>query len=354
MNKKIIILSLLALATLNASAQKIKAKSEVIDCGSVMYEQPVTVKFELQNTGTSALKISEVRTSCGCTQVDYPKVSIPGGDAFTVSATYDARQLGHFMKDIGIYSNASDKPLYLSIRGVVVEEVVDFAGQYNYTLGGVKADKDNIEFDDVNRGEMPVQKIHIMNSSPNAINPTVMHLPNYLKATVSPSTIAPGRQGVVTLMLDSRHLRDLGLTQTSVFLGMFPGDKISPEKEIPVSAVLLPGFTEMTESQLAEAPQMKLSAENIDFEFNGKNKKSTTILIENVGHSELDIRSLQMFTIGLKVKLNKSRLLPNEQAKLKITADARELKRARSKPRVLMITNDPMKSKVIIYINAKY
>ena len=60
-----------------------------------------------------------------------------------------------------------------------------------------------------------------------------------------------------------------------------------------------------------------------------------------------------MFTSGLNVKLNKSKLQPGEQAKLKITAEAKTLRRARSKPRVLMITNDPMKSKIVININVK-
>lgn len=353
MNKKTIILSALAMAAIQASAQQITAKHEVIDCGNVAYENPVTVKFELKNSGHSALQINKVRTSCGCTTVEYPKGSIPAGDAFTVSATYDAQQMGHFKKDIGLYSNASDKPFYLSIRGVVMEEVVDFSGNYPYTFVNIRADQNNIEFDNVNRGDRPMQKIHILNGSTQPISPTVMHLPPYLSANVSPTTIMPGRQGTVSVILDSKKLRDYGLTQTSVFLGMFPGDKVSPEKEIPVSAVLLPAFTEMTESQLANAPQVRLSQENVDFVMNGKAKKTETITIENVGRSDLNISSLQMFTSGLKVKLNKTRLLPNETATLKITAEAKTLRGARTKPRVLMITNDPEKSKVVININIK-
>ena len=231
--------------------------------------------------------------------------------------------------------------------------MVDFSGNYPYTFVDLRADLNNIEFDDVNRGDRPMQKIHILNSSSQPVSPTVMHLPPYLNANVSPTTIMPGRQGTVSVILDSKKLRDYGLTQTSVYLGMFPGDKVSPEKEIPVSAVLLPAFTEMTESQLANAPQVRLSEENLDFVMNGRTKKTETITIENVGRSDLNISSLQMFTSGLKVKLNKTRLLPNETATLKITAEAKALRGARTKPRVLMITNDPEKSKVVININIK-
>ena len=94
MNNKSIILSLLAMASLDAMAQRISAKNEIIDCGNVLYESPVTVKFELTNKGNE-LNIDQVRVSCGCTTVDYPRQTIHRGDPFTVTATYDARQLGH-------------------------------------------------------------------------------------------------------------------------------------------------------------------------------------------------------------------------------------------------------------------
>ena len=99
---------------------------------------------------------------------------------------------------------------------------------------------------------------------------------------------------------------------------------------------------------------MKLSAETLDLgSFEDKDSKSGTIIIENQGRSRLTISSMQMFTTGLRVRLNKSRLDPGESAKLKITAYRKQLKNARSKPRVLMITNDPNKSKVVIHVNVK-
>ena len=38
MNNKTMILSLLAMASVDAMAQRITAKNEIVDCGSVMYE----------------------------------------------------------------------------------------------------------------------------------------------------------------------------------------------------------------------------------------------------------------------------------------------------------------------------
>jgi len=342
---------LLTLLPFNVYAQQLSVKNEVIDCGNVIYEQPVTAKFEMQNMSSNPISIKDVKTSCGCTTVEYPKGQIAPGESFVVNATYDSRQMGHFFKDIALYSDASQQPFYLQIRGVVVEEIIDFAGQYPYTIADLNVDRNDVEFDDVNRGDRPVQKINIRNASSKSVSPVVMHLPSYMQAQVSPTTLQPGRQGTISLILDSKKVRDYGLTQTSVFLGMYPGDKVHHDKEISVSTVLLPAFTEMTETQMQYAPKLGLSAEELNIAFNGKAKKTETIIIENLGRSELDISSLQMFTSGMKVKLNKTKLQSGEQAKLKITVDAKEIKKARSKPRVLMITNDPKRAKVIINVN---
>ena len=77
------------------------------------------------------------------------------------------------------------------------------------------------------------------------------------------------------------------------------------------------------------------------------------IVLTNTGRTALNISSLQMFTVGLKVTLSKRELKPGESTKLKITGINKDLKKARSKPRVLMITNDPDKPKVVITINVK-
>lgn len=353
MNNKSIILSLLAMASLDAMAQRISAKNEIIDCGNVLYESPVTVKFELTNKGNE-LNIDQVRVSCGCTTVDYPRQTIHRGDPFTVTATYDARQLGHFEKEVALFCNSSTKPFYLKMRGVVVEEANDFTGNFSYKVGGLMVDKNDVEFDDVNRGDYPVQLIHIRNNTAETVSPVIMHLPSYITATVSPTHIAPGKTGVASLKLDSRKLRDLGLTQTSVFLGKKPGEKVSLDKEISVSAVLLPDFDNMSETQLANAPKINLSETTLDLgSFGDKSSKSGIIFIENTGRSELDIRSMQMFTSGMSVKLNKSKLKPGEQAKLKITVNKKLLRSARSKPRVLMITNDPTQPKVVVKVKVK-
>ena len=91
----------------------------------------------------------------------------------------------------------------------------------------------------------------------------------------------------------------------------------------------------------------------MDIVFDGKSKRKAELQISNIGRTPLNISSLQMFTEGLQISLGKTTLQTGESTKLKITAERDELKKARTKPRILMITNDPDHSKVVITINVK-
>lgn len=353
--KRINILMLSSLLALTASAQKIATQHEVVDCGQVVFRHPVAAEFQMKNEGSKPLVINQVLKSCGCTSVEYPKNSIAPGDSFVVKTIYDAKQMGTFAKQLCLYSNASSDPFILTMRGKVVSNVVDFAGSYDQMLGEIKSDAQEVEFDDVNRGDRPVQRIHIFNPTDQTMEPVVMHLPNYLQAIVSPSKLAPHHAAEVSLVLDSKKLRDFGLNQTSVYLGERPGDKVAPEKEIVVSAVLLPDFDQMTSEQKANAPKIQMSTTTLDLgSFNGKKKLKGEILVTNNGKSDLEIRSMQMFTMGLQVQLKKSKIAPGETVKMKVTAVAADLKKSRAKkPRILMITNDPDNAKVTVRVHVQ-
>lgn len=355
-NKRINLMLLMGLLAVSASAQKITTNHSIVDCGQTLFMKPITAEFILKNDGNKPLVINDVQTSCGCTMAEFPKGSIAAGENFTIKATYDGKQMGQFNKQVAIFANTSDvTPYILTMRGKVVAEVVDFAGEYPYQLGELKADAQELEFDDVNKGDRPAQRIHIQNPTEQVLEPVVMHLPNYLAASVSPSKVAPHRSAVVTVALDSKKLHDMGLNQTNIYIGSRPGDKVSPEKAITVSAVLLPDFGKMTATEKALAPKVEISTTTLDLgSFDGKKKLKGVATITNTGKTTLNISNMQVFTSGIQVSLAKSKIQPGETTKLKVTAIAEDLKKSRVKrPRILMITNDPAMPKVTINIQAK-
>ena len=346
-----VISAFLLFTFLPLSAQKLTVEQATVYVGKTGYQQPVTAVFDLHNKSGRKLRIEAARPDCHCTTVSYPKGVL--GDKFQITMTYDARQLGHFNKQVAIVTNGGDKPLYLTMTGVVLAGYTNPAGTYPVKMGSLRMDKADLEFDDINRGDMQVQELHIYNDGLTACRPNLMHLPSYLTATMTPERLEPDQHGVMTVTLNSNQLRDYGLTQSSVYLAANPGDKVNHDHEIGVSAVLLPSFVGMTGDQLLRAPKIELSKELVDIRFEGKRKKVDYIDISNHGQTVLNISSLELFTRGLKVSLNKSRLQPGETARLKITVQRDDLKKVRTRPRILMITNDPARPKVIITISTQ-
>ena len=357
MNRKflIIVFSLLTFhsSLLEVNAQRLTAKNTTIDVGATGYEQPVTATFELRNKSLRRLVIESVKPDCGCTKVEYPK-EVGMGERFIIKMTFDARQLGHFQKMCMVKSNGTKKPFYLTMKGVVKADMRDYSGEYPIAMGDLLLDASEIEFDDVNKGDVPIKEIHIFNNGNKAMRPNLMHLPSYLQAITSPDHLLPGRSATITVKLLSDKLRDYGLTKTTLYMAHNPGDKVRQDYGIDVATVLLPDMKRFQNQNKDLAPQLQMSTTDVDFtNFGGKTKKSATVTLQNTGKSPLKISSLQLFTAGLKVTLSKREIAPGQSTHLKITGYDEELRKLRMRPRILMITNDPDHSKVVVNIKLK-
>lgn len=318
------------------------ADQEIMKLGEVQFQTPRNITFGFTNKGNKALKIQEVKPSCGCTTAKYPTEEIKAGEHGQIVVTYDAGMLGTFHKELAVYTDYQEEPFYLTMQGTVVKEVQDWSGEYPIDLGNVSLLSNYIEFDNVNKGDRPVAELRLVNTEHTAFKPELMHLPPYLTAQAVPENIPAGKPGVIYLTLDSEKLADYGLTQTNIYLARYLGDKVSETNEILVSAVLLPDFSNLTQDQLANAPAMELSTTHLDMGRIGNKKKLTeTVMVTNTGKSTLEIKKVQVFNKALTVSLSNRTLAPGKSAKLKISAVANYMKQAKSRPRVLLISDDP-------------
>jgi hypothetical protein len=105
---------------LSSESKGIAWKSETVDVGEIPQGTPKEIVFEFKNTGTSAVIITNVKPSCGCTAADYTKEPIAPGKIGYVKAVYNAAASGAFMKNITVTTNAEDAPKSLSFKGTVV------------------------------------------------------------------------------------------------------------------------------------------------------------------------------------------------------------------------------------------
>lgn len=343
----------LAAVALAAVAQpRFTSNTEMHSFGQIEWKHPVTVQYTITNTGDQPLVLTEVEPDCACSVAQWTQNPIAPGAKGTVNVTFDAKALGHFQKSVAIYSNAEPHLVYLKFNGEVVREIKDFTRTHPYLIGQIRIDKNSLDFPDIQHGEHPVIYIGVVNLSDRPYEPVLMHLPSYMEMEAKPNVLQKGEKGIITLTLNSEKLTDLGLTQASVYLSRFGGDKVGEENEIPISAILLPDFSGMTDAEKANAPSISLSTKDIDLSsiLAKKSKARKDITITNTGRAPLQISKLQVFHPAVGANLKKSILQPGENTRLRVTLEKKNIGKKRRHLRLLMITNDPMQPKVEINI----
>lgn len=151
--KRILLLAgiLIAVSSVLQAQPKIKFEKETQELGYVLWRNPVTVTYHFTNDGDKPLVISNVTTSCGCTEAKWTEEPIPAGGKGEVTAIFDAEAIGRFYKEVGVYCNASSTPIYLGFNGEVTADPKNYAFTHPYAFGSIRLDKEEIEFDDVNK-----------------------------------------------------------------------------------------------------------------------------------------------------------------------------------------------------------
>lgn len=349
-------LYILAAVALTAIAQpRFASNTEMHNFGQVEWKHSATAQYTITNTGDQPLVLTEVEPDCACSVAQWTQTPIQPGEKGTISVTFDAEALGRFQKSVAIYTNAEPHLVYLKFNGEVVQKITDFTKAHPYLIGQIRIDKNNLDFPDMQHGEQSVMQISVVNLSDRPYEPVLMHLPPYLQMEKAPNVLQKGEKGLITLTLDSEKLTDFGLTQTSVYLARFAGDKVGEENEIPVSAILLPDFSGMTDAEKANAPVINLSSKDMDMVpmLTKKTKARQDITITNQGRAPLQISKLQVFHPAVGVSLKKSVLQPGESTRLRVTVEKKNIGKTRRHLRLLMITNDPTQPKVEINIKAK-
>ena len=106
----------------NLNAPVISFAKTVHDYGTIYQNADGTCQFEFTNTGKEPLILSRPKSSCGCTVPTWPKQPILPGKSDEIKVTYSTRRIGPINKTVTIYSNASNSPVVLRIKGKVLKQ----------------------------------------------------------------------------------------------------------------------------------------------------------------------------------------------------------------------------------------
>lgn len=329
----------------------------VCDLGEIGWHTPKTVDFVLQNKAKHAVVLHEVKTDCGCTTTVWNQGQLlESGQKTTVQVTYDAQQLGRFEKKIrvSVRDGMDLKNTDLTIKGRVLANIIDYSRDYPCAIGGGIYISDNqLDCDNIQVGEFCSRQIKIVNGTKQNYTPSLMHLPSWIKVLCEPEVLRPGKEGKITFVVDAAQINTYGLTQTSVYLQRFMGDKVCKDNEIKVSLTLVPRI-ETDEKILAEAPCAVVDSV-LELQTSGlKHAKRSRGYIDifNIGSSPLEINRVQTYNIGMRVSVSSSVIMPGQSAKLEVKGwtESKE-KQAKGRKRIILITNDPRHP--VITVNIK-
>ena len=90
--------------------------SRVVDYGTIEHNADGARKFVFTNNGTEALLIKNAKGSCGCTVPTWPREAIAPGATAEIGVKYATNRVGKFTKTITLTTNASKKPVILTIK----------------------------------------------------------------------------------------------------------------------------------------------------------------------------------------------------------------------------------------------
>jgi hypothetical protein len=100
--------------------QDIWFEEKLHDYGEIEQDSDGTWSFAFKNLGKAAFVINRVRSTCGCTVVDWPKEPFEIGATGEITVKYNTATTGTFLKSVTVYSTAANSPVKLQIKGKVV------------------------------------------------------------------------------------------------------------------------------------------------------------------------------------------------------------------------------------------
>ena len=96
-----------------------QSNAKVMDYGTIAHNADGTRKFVFTNNGTEPLLIKNAKGSCGCTVPTWPREAIAPGATAEIGVKYATNRVGKFTKTITLTTNASKKPVILTVKGEV-------------------------------------------------------------------------------------------------------------------------------------------------------------------------------------------------------------------------------------------
>jgi hypothetical protein len=306
--------------------------------------------FQFTNTGKVPLILNDVKASCGCTTPEWTKEPVLPGKSGSIRVTFNPKNRpGSFSKTIQVNSN-SDLPLVtLVIKGVVIpaEKIEDV---YRYSVGPVRIQTIYAAFGEIYKGSTGKFSIKVMNTSHDTtVQLSFKQMPSYISVRMVPASLGPQQEGRIDMEYASPLQNSWDYIVDRVDL-LVNGKEV-PNNRISITANIKENFDSLTTEEMARAPVVQFDETSFDFGTKSPNKVIEHVFtLTNAGKSNLYIRKVGASCGCTAVQPSKTTIAPGESTQIKTVFNPAG-REGNQKKAITVITNDPKRSKTILWLN---
>lgn len=334
---------------LSTWAQGVVTWSETTHDFGNFKEELKTVKCVMPflNTGDSAIMITRVQPTCGCTAAHFTHGVIMPGERGQIDISYDARNIpGPFSKKIFVYTTGKPHKSVLTIKGNVIGAPETVKDKYPYAVGPVRLNHESLPLGEMYRGKARNAYLSGYNTSTDTMLVGVNHTPRHIAAHVLPDTVTPGGVFIVSVNYESGFAREWGFNVDTLALMATPlhgSPSLSASGLLYVMAQVKEDFSKLSDKEKRNAPVATFSTDKVDF---GTMTQDTTterlLTIRNEGKNKLAIRRLFVPEgEGVTVHCGKTELKKGEETTIALIVDSNKVKDKVLNSQLTIITNDP-------------
>ena len=273
-------------------------------------DQPMTVVYTAQNTGTQPVIITRVTPMTSLLKADWPKSPLLPGKSCDIKITFIPMQLlENFNMRILVYSNANPARKELILTGNLVDNPSKPELLYKYNMNGLKFKNNNINF----------KKVYTWQ--------------------VATDTLEYYKKGKIIVTFDAPKANDYGYVYESLILSVNGSKEYS--NRLSVTAELSEDFSKLSKKDKANAPIAQFDKKECNFgEIKQGEKTSCDFTLTNTGKSILFIRKTKASCGCTAVTLGQKEIQPGQSTTIRATFDSTG-KSGRQYKSITVITNDP-------------
>ena len=302
----------------------------------------VTCRMRLVNTGDSALVITQVRTSCGCTASDFPRQPVAPGDTAAVTVTYNPdNRPGAFEKNLFVYTNGLPQRSQLTIKGQVIAREQTLDTQYPDAIGPLRLEAASLPLGKVNRPKRRTAHMTVFNPTLDTLVATIDRVPDHWRLThFVPDTIAPGATAVLIATIDAQTAPLWGLNCDTLAVGV-RGPQGTATGTVEVMAQVGEDFSRLTDRQRERAPHIDVSTELLNTFATDGNKPQARFTVTNTGRDPLLLRRIWSPEKAVTIEADRTEVKRGKTATVTVSVDPDALGGTLLNTMLTIISNDP-------------